>query len=100
MTERAMTEGQGVTAAAARGQGAGSGIPAVPGLAAPAGDDHRIAPPPPAPSSSSAPRVPTISRDGPGPRGSAGPPAEPSVRVNAKLIESAILALRKPIVAA
>ena len=35
-----------------------------------------------------------------GPRGSTGPPAEPSVRVNAKLIESAILALRKPIVAA
>ena len=96
-----MTEGQSVTAAAARGQGAGSGIPAVPGLAAPAGDDHRIAPPPPAPSSSSAaPRVPTIPRDGPGPRGGAGPPAEPSVRVNAKLIESAILALRKPIVAA
>jgi energy-coupling factor transporter ATP-binding protein EcfA2 len=32
--------------------------------------------------------------------GGGGPPAEPSVRVNAKLIESAILALRKPIVAA
>ena len=96
-----MTEGQSVTAAAARGQGAGSGIPAVPGLAAPAGGDHRIAPPPPAPSSSAAaPRVPTISRGGTGPRGSSGPPAEPSVRVNAKLIESAILALRKPIVAA
>jgi energy-coupling factor transporter ATP-binding protein EcfA2 len=29
-----------------------------------------------------------------------GPPTEPSVRVNAQLIESAILALRKPIVAA
>jgi energy-coupling factor transporter ATP-binding protein EcfA2 len=101
MTERAMTEGQSVTAAAARGQGAGSGIPTVPGLAAPSGGDHRIAPPPPAPSSSAAaPRVPTIPPGGTGPRGSAGPPAEPSVRVNAKLIESAILALRKPIVAA
>src|SRR5690348_11176953 len=94
MTERAMTEGQGVTAAAARARGAGSGVPAVPGLAAPAGGDHRIAPPPPAPSSSAVPRVPTM------PRGGTGPPAEPSVRVNAKLIESAILALRKPIVAA
>jgi energy-coupling factor transporter ATP-binding protein EcfA2 len=100
MTERAMTEGQSVTAATARGQGAGSGIPAVPRLAAPVGGDHRIAPPPPAPSSAAAPRVPTISRGGTGPRGSGGPPAEPSVRVNAKLIESAILALRKPIVAA
>ena len=95
-----MTEGQSVTAAAARGQGAGSGIPAVPGLTAPSGGDHRITPPPPAPSSSAAPRVPTIPPGGAGPRGSAGPPAEPSVRVNAKLIESAILALRKPIVAA
>ena len=101
-----MTEGQGVTAAAARAQGAGSGVPAVPGLAAPAGGDHRIAPPPPAPSSSAVPRVPTMPRGdtgprgGSGPRGGGGPPAEPSVRVNAKLIESAILALRKPIVAA
>jgi hypothetical protein len=100
MTERAMTEGQSVTAAAARGQGAGSGVPAAPGRAAPAGGDHRIAPPPPARSSAATPRVPTIPRGGAGPRGSAGPPAEPSVRVNAKLIESAILALRKPIVAA
>src|SRR6266480_6428664 len=89
-----MTEGQSVTAAAARGQEAGSGVPAAPGLAAPAGGDHRIAPPPPARSSAATPRVPTI------PRGGTGPPAEPSVRVNAKLIESAILALRKPIVAA
>ena len=46
------------------------------------------------PSDSEAPQAST------GPRGSTGPPAEPSVRVNAKLIESAILALRKPIVAA
>src|SRR2546429_5302755 len=101
-----MTEGQSVTAAAARGQGAGSGIPAVPGLAAPAGGDHRIAPPPPAWSSAATSRVPTIpqggtgSRGNTGPQGTTGPPAEPSVRVNAKLIESAILALRKPIVAA
>src|SRR5438034_3182117 len=95
-----MTEGQSVTAAAARGQEAGSGVPAAPGLAAPAGGDHRIAPPPPARSSAATPRVPTIPRDGTGSRGSTGPPAEPSVRVNAKLIESAILALRKPIVAA
>ena len=95
-----MTEGQSVTAAAARGQGAGSGIPATPGLAAPAGGDHRIAPPPPARSSAATPRVPTIPRGGTGSRGSTGPPTEPSVRVNAKLIESAILALRKPIVAA
>ena len=107
-----MTEGQSVTAAAARGQGAGPGIPAAPGLAAPAGGDHRIAPPPPARSSAATPRVPTIPRGGTGsgggtgphggtgPRGGTGPPGEPSVRVNAKLIESAILALRKPIVAA
>src|SRR6266487_3622643 len=101
-----MTEGQGVTAAAARGQGAGSGIPAAPGPAAPAGGDHRIAPPPPARSSAATPHVPPIPRGGTGPpggtgpQGSTGPPAEPSVRVNAKLIESAILALRKPIVAA
>jgi energy-coupling factor transporter ATP-binding protein EcfA2 len=96
-----MTEGQSVTAAAARGQGAGSGVPAAPGPAAPAGGDHRIAPPPPAASPpAAAPRVPTVPRGGTGPGGSAGPPAEPSVRVNAKLIESAILALRKPIVAA
>src|SRR5215472_13185870 len=112
MTERAMTEGQSVTAAAARGQGAGSGTPAAPGLAAPAGGDHRLAPPPPARSSAATPRVPTVSGGGAGPqegtgpqggagaRGGTGPPAEPSVRVNAKLIESAILALRKPIVAA
>jgi energy-coupling factor transporter ATP-binding protein EcfA2 len=124
-----MTEGQSVTAATAHGQETGSGIPAAPGLAAPAGSDHRIAPPPPARSSAAPPRVPTIRRgggpregagpsDGTGPqdstgpsgsdgpqgstgsRVSTGPPAEPSVRVNAKLIESAILALRKPIVAA
>jgi energy-coupling factor transporter ATP-binding protein EcfA2 len=107
-----MTEGQSVTAAAARGQEAGSGIPPAPGPAAPVGGDHRIAPPPPARSSAAKPRVPTIPRGGTGPRdstgsgdgtgsrGSAGPPSEPSVRVNAKLIESAILALRKPIVAA
>src|SRR5262249_21731832 len=80
------------------------GAPAAPRPRAPApppGPHPRPAPPPPAPSSSAAaPRVPTIPRDGPGPGGSAGPPAEPSVRVNAKLIESAILALRKPIVAA
>ena len=124
-----MTEGQSVTAATAHGQETGSGIPAAPGPAAPAGSDHRIAPPPPARSSAAPPRVPTIRRgggpregagpsDGTGPqdstgpsgsdgpqgstgsRVSTGPSAEPSVRVNAKLIESAILALRKPIVAA
>ena len=107
-----MTEGQSVTAAVARGQEAGSGIPPAPGLAAPAGGDHRIAPPPPARSSAATPRVPTIlrggtgsgdstgSQDSGGSRGSADPSAEPSARVNAKLIESAILALRKPIVAA
>src|SRR5438046_1767593 len=98
-----MTEGQSVTAAAAHGQDAGSGIPAAPGLAAPADSDHRIAPPPPAWSSAATPRVPTIRRGGGGPsdstgpsggddpqgstgsRVSTGPPAEPSVRVNAKL---------------
>src|SRR5215831_14281558 len=97
MTERAMTEGQSVTAAAARGQGAGSGTPAAPGLAAPAGGDHRLAPPPPARSSAATPRVPTVSGGGAGPqegtgpqggagsRGGTGPPAEPSVRVNAQL---------------
>ncbi|MFI5081141.1 MAG: GTPase, partial [Streptosporangiales bacterium] len=51
-------------------------------------------------SSAATPRVPTIPRGGTGSRGGTGPPTEPSVRVNAKLIESAILALRKPIVAA
>src|SRR6266516_6355147 len=101
-----MTEGQSVTAAAARGQGAGSGVPAAPGPAAPAGSDHRIAPPPPARSSAANPRVPTISpgstgaQGSTGPQGTTGPPAERSVRVNVQLIESAILALRKPIVAA
>jgi len=116
MTERAMTEGQSMTAAA-RGQGAGPGVPAAPGSTAPAGGDHRIAPPPPA-KSSTPPRTPTIrrggtgsgsdtgsegdtgSQGGSGPPGGPGPPDEPSVRVNAQLIESAILALRKPIVAA
>src|SRR5215468_5971866 len=116
MTERAMTEGQSMTAAA-RGQAAGPGVPAAPGSTAPAGGDHRIAPPPPA-KSSTPPRTPTIrrggtgsgsdtgsegdtgSQGGSGPPGGPGPPDEPSVRVNAQLIESAILALRKPIVAA
>src|SRR5215468_3020134 len=116
MTERAMTEGQSMTAAA-RGQAAGPGVPAAPGSTAPAGGDHRAAPPPPA-KSSTPPRTPTIrrggtgsgsdtgsegdtgSQGGSGPPGGPGPPDEPSVRVNAQLIESAILALRKPIVAA
>ncbi|HYB88460.1 MAG TPA: GTPase [Streptosporangiaceae bacterium] len=92
-----MTEGQGATAAAAREQGAGNGAPAGPPPPAaapppaspppPALSPHRFAPPPPA--------RPARAR-----RWSIGPAAEPAARVNARLIESAILALRKPIVAA
>ncbi len=66
-------------AAAAREQGAGAGFPTARGLPAPA-------PPAPAPA-----------QDSPA---AAGPSAEVAVRVNAQLIESAILALRRPIVAA
>jgi energy-coupling factor transporter ATP-binding protein EcfA2 len=79
-----MTEGQGV-AAAAHEQGAGNGPPAAPGFAPPA-TTYRAAPPPLMAAAVA--------------RGGVGPPFGPPVRVNAQLIESAILALRKPIVAA
>src|SRR5262249_38318965 len=113
---RAMTEGQSVTAAP-RDQGAGAGIPAAPDPAAPAdasagptadasagpatgaarlgaAPPAAAAPPPAAPPSSAAPPGPDAGTSGD------GASSEPSVRVNAQLIESAILALRKPIVAA
>ncbi len=79
-----MTEGQSV-AAAAHGQGAGNGPPAAPEFAPPAAT-YRAAPPPLMAAATA--------------RGGVGPPFGPPVRVNAQLIESAILALRKPIVAA
>ncbi len=72
-----MTEGQSVAAAAAREQGAGAGLPDAP-----------------------AHRPPGATPPGADAGGPPGPPGEASVRVNAKLIESAILALRKPVVAA
>jgi energy-coupling factor transporter ATP-binding protein EcfA2 len=111
-----MTEGQGATAAAAREQGAGNGAPATPGPAPPASSPRSAGPPPAsppppaaAPPPASPPRpAPSPHRFAPPPparsaratRWSIGPAAEPSARVNARLIESAILALRKPIVAA
>src|ERR1700746_3350740 len=75
-----MTEGQGLTAARARAPGSGGGT----GAAAVAGPVAAEAvPPPPAQAS---------------PAGEAE--IEPHVRVDGRLLESAILALRKPIVAA
>ena len=76
-----MTEGQSMTAAAARDQSAGAGLPDAPGFAAQG-----------APAATAAPAMAAAAP--------AAPPVEAPVRVNAKLIESAILALRKPIVAA
>ena len=106
-----MTEGQSVAAAAAREQGAGAGTPAAPGLTGPAapaaptaGTTQWVAPPPPAaPPRRAVPfpaPPPSAAPPPPAPDDGAGPPSEPPVRVNAQLIESAILALRKPIVAA
>ncbi len=168
-----MTEGQSVTAAAAREQGAGPSAPASPSHASPAGPPPPAAappsppppaaappPPPPAaapppptaprpakvarppakvapppakvapppakvqPSASASPpsaatppaapprpaRKPAAHRFAPPPPAArsagttpwniGGPSTEPPARVNARLIESAILALRKPIVAA
>src|SRR6516164_7903767 len=107
-----MTEGQGVTAAAAREPGAGTGSPASPVLASPPAAPASAAPPsagppPPAKPASAGPPPPAKSPSaGPPPPvavlpvDGAGASAEPLARVNAKLIETAILALRKPIVAA
>ena len=97
-----MTEGQNVTAAAARDPRARSGARLSP-ASVPCRRRSPDAPPPPAPSSPP-PRAAHLPRGGTG-RGAAvargaAAAAEPSVRVNARLIESAILALRKPIVAA
>jgi len=82
-----MTEGQGATAAAARTTGTG----------APVADPHpaRGEPAPPQPASvSPAPGLPASAQAG------EAPEIEPHVRVDGRLLESAILALRKPIVAA
>jgi GTPase SAR1 family protein len=80
-----MTEGQKVSAAAARDPGAGaSGAPIAGAHPAPAG-------------TAAAEPMP----EGPqGPEASQGPEIEPHIRVDGRLLESAILALRKPIVAA
>ena len=105
-----MTEGQSVTAAP-RDQGAGAGIPAAPDPAAPAGASAgptvgasagpatgaaRLGAAPPA-AAAPLPAAPPGTDAG---TSGDGASSEPSVRVNAQLIESAILALRKPIVAA
>ncbi|HCU93605.1 MAG TPA: AAA family ATPase [Actinobacteria bacterium] len=104
-----MTEGQSVAAAAAREQGAGAGPPDAQGHAAQHASPAPAVAAPVAlapPAESPAPVPPGPVRPGTAPAGpaapaaSAGPAAEVAVRVNAKLIESAILALRKPIVAA
>jgi energy-coupling factor transporter ATP-binding protein EcfA2 len=103
-----MTEGPGVTAAAAREQGTGAGVPAAPERTVPAVAAARPAPdatgdlPPaarPAPDITVGP-PPAATPGAATPWGPAGPPREPATRVNAQLIESAILALRKLIVAA
>ena len=119
-----MTEGQSVAAPAAREQGTGAGTPATPGIAGPAappaGTTQWIAPPPPARTAAAAPpgaaappppaapprpavpfpAPPSAATPPAAPDDGAGPPSEPPARVNAQLIESAILALRRPIVAA
>jgi 50S ribosome-binding GTPase len=107
-----MTEGQSMTAATARDQGAGAGLPGTSGpagapspAAAPAAPSSSAPPlpPPPAgpPPPAAVPPPPAPATDPPATDPPAtDPPADASVRVNAKLIESAILALRKPIVAA
>ncbi len=138
-----MTEGQSVTAAAAREQGVGPSAPASPSHASPAGPPApaaappspppptapppaRVAPPPakvqrsasasPPPAATPpaapprpvrkpaaqrfAPPAPAARSAGVTPWNTGGPSTEPPARVNARLIESAILALRKPIVAA
>jgi hypothetical protein len=109
-----MSEGQSV-AAAVPGQGAGAGHPATPATATPpatapsATAPSATAPVTAAPSTAAPPATaPALAPQpgpgqeatpsGPGPAGDA--PAEPAARVNAKAIESAILALRKPIIAA
>lgn len=99
-----MAEGQRVTAAA-REQGAGVALPAAQNPPVADGSPAVPAPAVPAPvmpapatraSVPRAPQAPPATADGAATR----PPAGPSVRVNAQMIESAILALRKPIVAA
>ncbi len=102
-----MTEGQSV-AAAAPGQGAGS--PAAPPAPVPAGPAlPGPAPAGPAPAAGApggpspaagAPGGPSPAVSAPGGPSPADAPGEPAARVNAKAIETAILALRKPIVAA
>jgi hypothetical protein len=83
-----MTEGPGVTAAA-RKSGAGASAAPV------AGDSPAASVAPDAASDAVGPDAVA-----PGPEPAAGEEIEPHVRVDARLIESAILALRKPIVAA
>jgi energy-coupling factor transporter ATP-binding protein EcfA2 len=84
-----------MAAAAARGQASGAGFPTAQGLPAPEppAATPLAAPVAGAPGAASA----QDSRAG---AAAAGPSAEVAIRVNAQLIESAILALRRPIVAA
>jgi 50S ribosome-binding GTPase len=98
-----MTEGQGMTAAVPRDPGAGTGST----TSAPPGISPAPALPPVTPSAVAAlgaERTPGGDTAGrPAAAGTVpaqGPEVEPHVRVDARLIESAILALRKPIVAA
>jgi energy-coupling factor transporter ATP-binding protein EcfA2 len=113
-----MTEGQKVTAAAARDPGAGASVESVAdalpaAAAAPdAGVPHAGAPDagrpdggpvgggPDAGGAPDAAGAPDVPGTPDGPQAGAEPEIEPHVRVDARLIESAILALRKPIVAA
>jgi energy-coupling factor transporter ATP-binding protein EcfA2 len=113
-----MTDGQSVTAAAARDPGAGASpgsptaesSPADSSAAGQAEDVARAAAAEPlaAPVLAPGPQAATESETGPAANSGTGPPAspkappdvEPHVRVDARLIESAIMALRKPIVAA
>jgi energy-coupling factor transporter ATP-binding protein EcfA2 len=83
-------------AAATRGTTAAAGTTAA-GATAPAGP---VAPAGPAALPETAATRETTAAAGSSAVPPGGPPSEPPVRVNAQLIESAILALRKPIVAA
>jgi len=69
-----------------------------PAASAPPGPEPSAAPPEPDPEAAPAEPGPAAGAPGPGP--AAAGSAEPELRVNASAVESAILALRKPIVAA